>query len=518
MGKEDLDVARSESVVFAEAEKASNCIDVLTSPSSDREKGNEALSKLREIFDKYLELPSLLDRHLEAMVCSLAQSARSIMESIDIETLWESPLPRVFSALYALSKVRGRKRVQKFLPHEVKDVEIVLETLKVLDKVDGANPAGTRDSNGDPQLWESVYTLWNWMGILSLVPFDFSVVVDATRISDLIQLGKSHLSEAGPTREIAAACLASWLSRPDLEETEFKFFCQWSLRVLKDFASNGKDIFRTMGVIQTLVTILKVSTADRDTLLASHAPFCPILLEISDSVPSNLLLRRYLVKWWTRLGSIYLPPRVASWRYKRGRRSLKENLLGIDKKHQQDNKQSSKHDEQEEKCDDFFLVPDQVEEAMDQLIKALTDSFTNVRWSAAKGVGRITERLPELCAEDVLDAVLELFDDREKDNNWHGACLALAELGRRGLILPHRLPDVIPKIVEAINVRRRFDLIFFGSAPLTRPLLLHSTTCQGASQVLEHTCVTLHAIHIGQSLAHTLRKYFVLLCCSLVNL
>lgn len=38
----------------------------------------------------------------------------------------------------------------------------------------------------------------------------------------------------------------------------------------------------------------------------------------------------------------------------------------------------------------------------------------------------------------MLKAVLELFSDSERDAAWHGGCLALAELARRGLLLPHR--------------------------------------------------------------------------------
>lgn len=52
------------------------------------------------------------------------------------------------------------------------------------------------------------------------------------------------------------------------------------------------------------------------------------------------------------------------------------------------------------------------------------------RWSAAKGVGRITSRLPKELADEVVGSVLELFNPREGDGAWHGGCLALAELGK----------------------------------------------------------------------------------------
>ena len=103
-----------------------------------------------------------------------------------------------------------------------------------------------------------------------------------------------------------------------------------------------------------------------------------------------------------------------------------------------------------------FPVPDEVEDIVEQLLVGLRDRDTIVRWSAAKGVGRLTSRLPESHADDVVAAVFELFSDSEGDGAWHGGCLALAELARRGLLLPWRLPEAVPVVVKAImyDVRR----------------------------------------------------------------
>lgn len=56
--------------------------------------------------------------------------------------------------------------------------------------------------------------------------------------------------------------------------------------------------------------------------------------------------------------------------------------------------------------------------------------FNFFRWSAAKGIGRVTGRLPKELADEVVCSILELFTPRESDNAWHGGCLALAELGK----------------------------------------------------------------------------------------
>ena len=53
----------------------------------------------------------------------------------------------------------------------------------------------------------------------------------------------------------------------------------------------------------------------------------------------------------------------------------------------------------------------------------------------------MTGRLPKELADEVVGSIMELFSISEMDGAWHGGCLSLAELGRRGLLLPERLPD-----------------------------------------------------------------------------
>jgi hypothetical protein len=69
-----------------------------------------------------------------------------------------------------------------------------------------------------------------------------------------------------------------------------------------------------------------------------------------------------------------------------------------------------------------------------------------VRWSAAKAVARICERLPSEFAGQIVDTVINLFSIHSAgvaslydipsiaESTWQGACLASAELARRGLI------------------------------------------------------------------------------------
>ena len=85
-----------------------------------------------------------------------------------------------------------------------------------------------------------------------------------------------------------------------------------------------------------------------------------------------------------------------------------------------------------------------------------------MRWSAAKAVARISERLPAEFTSQVVDTVIGLFSIHAiataslydmpaiAESTWHGTCLSCAELLRRGLISNDRLPDVIDWIIKVI--------------------------------------------------------------------
>ena len=426
-------IVSSEATLFAEHEEARCKIQVLQSENASLALRSEALADLKRIFDKYLECPTLLDPYLEEMVSNVSESARQRLDLPSIE------LRFLLSTLYTLSKVRGRKRIQRFLPHEVRHVELVLSCLKELSR----NLDIGDSSLEEPLLWESIYVLWIWMGKLSLVPFS-SQVMELDVVPTIINLGKLHLSQAGPIRETAAACLASWLSRPDLETMELTVFIEWSKQALEHY-STSLNIFQVMGVLQTLAMVLKIGQRT-EALVQRMETLWEISLQLSENC-NHILIRKLMTKWLARMGCAYLPPRIAGWRYQRGRRSLLENLKGgvVMREFQQTGVD-----------EDLFLVPDPVEDAVGHMISSLEDQSTIVRWSAAKGLGRLTERLPAVCADDVLDALLGLCEKEDKDHAWHGACLSLAELARRGLLLPSRLEHVVPVIVRAVHfdVRR----------------------------------------------------------------
>lgn len=80
--------------------------------------------------------------------------------------------------------------------------------------------------------------------------------------------------------------------------------------------------------------------------------------------------------------------------------------------------------------DDDIEVPAEIEEVVEELLQAMRNPSSDIRWSAAKGLGRITSRLPKEFGDEVVGSVIEILSPLEPNEAWHGACLSIAELGR----------------------------------------------------------------------------------------
>ena len=112
--------------------------------------------------------------------------------------------------------------------------------------------------------------------------------------------------------------------------------------------------------------------------------------------------------------------------------------------------------EEDEDEGEEFEVPDEIASVVEKLLEGLCDSDTIVRWCAAKGIGRIAMRLPREEGDEVVQEILEMFEHHsESDHFWHGGCLALAELARRGLLLPSHLETVVPLVTRALLFDQR---------------------------------------------------------------
>lgn len=130
---------------------------------------------------------------------------------------------------------------------------------------------------------------------------------------------------------------------------------------------------------------------------------------------ANTILRKQTLKLVQRIALTFLPPRVVAWRYQKTRLSLLSNLKSASR--------TSQEDTIADNDDDSFDVPEQMEEIIEKLLTGLRDKDTVVRWSAAKGVGklsivfnnigRVTLRLPKQFGDDIVKSVMELFDPFE---------------------------------------------------------------------------------------------------------
>ncbi|KAJ3074663.1 hypothetical protein HDU98_010659, partial [Podochytrium sp. JEL0797] len=456
--------------VVAAANESLALLKTGTTPDSDltERMRRVGLTTLPQLLERYQEQPTLLDAHLEALVDALAQPLRTAMaggaahSSASCEVLGV-----LFHLVYFLCKVRGAKTVVRFLPHEAADLEPTLHQLK-------ATPHSSA-------LWASRYVLLLWLSLVVITPFDLCKIdstlggssVDPNAITNqpnlvdsLIDQAKHFLSSTGKEYEGAAMLLTRLLTRRDIVDTHLPPFLTWCIHEASLLHSDPLPMssFRLRGIIYTLCTLYKLGP--RNLLLPTLSEITPLCTTVAEGsiAQTNSLIRKLIAKLTQRVGLCFLKPKVAKWRYQRGSRSLAANL----------GKSSAgtravaaaatvAMDEDDE---DETEIPEEIEEIVHSLLNGLRDKDTIVRWSAAKGVGRISARLPQEFATEIVASVIALFEEDTlppsapgstvpnlaavSDSTWHGACLAVAELARRGLLMPEWLEKVVPWISLAL--------------------------------------------------------------------
>ncbi|XP_034045626.1 tubulin-specific chaperone D [Thalassophryne amazonica] len=435
---------------FSESSEIKALISSLPEVHKDAAASEFTIQTLLVIMNRYQEQPHLLDPHLEWLL-------NMILEFVRNENSPPSLFHLSFKFLYITCKVRGYKVFMQRFPHEVADVHPVLDLLSKQDPKEDDN-------------WETRYILLLWLSVTCLIPFDLSRLdghlgtecgkLRQSTMDRILDLAKAYLAVCDSCRDAASVLVSKFITRPDVKQKRLGDFLDWSLTTISQTSDHKFKVLPVLdGVLQSLAKLFK--HGKRDDLL-QYAPtvlHCLELKHLSES--SEAKLRKLETKLIQRLGLTFLKPRLATWRYQRGSRSLAANLSMS-----QSPAVSAvvAADMEKQWQEDDYDIPEEVENVIEHLLVGLKDKETTVRWSAAKGIGRVTGRLPKELADEVVGSVLDYFSFQETDNAWHGGCLALAELGRRGLLLPSRLTDVVPLILKSLVFEEKRGACSVGSS------------------------------------------------------
>lgn len=392
-----------------------------------------ACETFRNTLDRYLQLSTLLDPILPELIpplCALADDRLSTFASdLASNSKWTASrfalLP--FIALYAAAKVRGIKPLSRHLPHQVRDLQSIVRHIAFVET--SCNPH---------RFWQARYILFAWAAVAVQVPFPLRTILHRPQLSAAIGHAQAALQQSGPVSAAAASFLARLVSRRDAGQ-EREELLDWA--VGSTLAKEATESTRIAG-LSLLAAAFKLT--HRDDLRRHVQPVREALRPLVEEIEGSAATREahLVTKLAGRLALAVLSPRIAPWRYSRGSRVVFARKGTGATRRQGHGKAGHVGDVQdvgkkEEVIDDE--VAETLEAVVEVLLTGLQHDDTVVRWSAAKGVGRVTARLPLAPAQDVVNSVIDLFGhvgEARADAAWHGGCLALAELARRGLLLP----------------------------------------------------------------------------------
>ncbi|KAJ2885495.1 hypothetical protein H4R27_001346 [Coemansia aciculifera] len=414
------------------------------------------IREMCSILEMYQEQPTCLDPYLERIVNRLMavieEYVQAYHESAADISADDTPAEKahvsaarmngIFELVYMLCKVRGYKIVLRFFPHSVADVEPVLATL-------WRHTANLGGSN-----WTVRYVMLIWLSLLSMVPFDLESIdsgivnlppLDASTSSNVqassasngkalvdlwVELGQFYLRRPGCDMEGAAVMLARLLSRKDTSTTLQPAFIAWAAHEISDAASGYAglasgdansskkgmaigSVLRINGALRVLCHLF-LAMDSADPLQGQIGPLLDVLQ--SDAFEQHSVTRKLATKAAQRLALLVLPP-LSATKHSDARPSARANLgAGTNTSSLAGNSAPSTIDKNMNNVpcashDADLEISEEVETCIGVLLQRLHDKDTIVRWSAAKGVGRITERLPRALAQEIVSAVVGMLQE-----------------------------------------------------------------------------------------------------------
>lgn len=276
--------------------------DLRTEHDTNFEKSYEVF---RDILSRYQEQPHLLNPHLPTLI-------ESLLVYIRTKDIPSSMYHGAFKYLYQLTKVRTYKVLLKFMPHEISDLDFVLNALE-------------RQDVSETVTWETRYMLLLWLSILVLNPFEmarFDGFVknpdDATlksKTDRIFTLCKTNTDRNDACSNVAALLTANFLVRIDIVGKFLPAYFDWVIE-------SNETV--PLGKLVSISAILK--HGKREDLLTHSEKLLKWLIACDFKSGNDYSKTKYSIKIVQRLGLVFLKPRLATWRYQRGSRSLTANL------------------------------------------------------------------------------------------------------------------------------------------------------------------------------------------------
>lgn len=140
---------------FKEYEQLIKLIDNIPQHVKELREKEKSFEQFLFIVDTYQEQPHLIDPFLSQIFDKLIDLIKQNMET----TTNDAVINEAFKYMHCLTKMRGFKKIVQYLPHEINDLEPVLN---LLDKQD------MKDSD----TWYTRYMLLVWLSIICMIPFD----------------------------------------------------------------------------------------------------------------------------------------------------------------------------------------------------------------------------------------------------------------------------------------------------------------------------------------------------------